>query len=59
MVYKSCKLHNLKITALLQYFMGGGIQIMNGDLQQCKSNQAITTKSNLYKYWNKQNTIFK
>ena len=33
MLSKSDKLRNLKITTLLQYFMGGGIQIMNVDLQ--------------------------
>ena len=31
MLYKSDKLRNLKITTLLQHFVGGGIQFMNGD----------------------------
>ena len=34
---ESNKVRNLKITTLLQHFVGGGIQFMNGDLQESKN----------------------
>ena len=55
MLCKSDKLRNLKITTLLQHFVGGGIQFMNGDLQESKNPNYLLQPYRIYQMYKETN----